>query len=97
MRQLLHILVPLVLPFLFYGAYVWLGRRLDRYFVGAQSRGERQPPWLWLTMTAAVLVLASLITLRLYIEPQILSRPDERNSQERPAPTGFPSEPGNPR
>jgi hypothetical protein len=56
MRILLHVIVPLLTPFLVYA--IW-------YYVDAQRQGRGQPNWeegnwFWVTIVGSVLVAASL-------------------------------------
>ena len=49
-----------LLPFILYGAYLWLlHRRLE------QDPAGRDTPWTWLTIAGLVLVALSFVVLRL--------------------------------
>lgn len=62
LRQILYHVVPMLVPFGLYAAYLWLRRRQ-----GA-TEGWREAPLTWLFIAGFVLVIASFFVLRLESE-----------------------------
>ena len=93
MQRFLMVVVPLVLPFVIYGIYLYLAKRSGR---DLRSDEKKLRPVLWALGSGLALMVVSLLFFRFYVDPEILSRPDRPGLEPRP-PTAFPSEYGSPR
>ena len=92
-QRLLTVVVPLVLPFVIYGIYLYMAKQSGR---DLRSDEKKLKPVVWLLGSGLALMVVSLLFFRFYIDPEILSRPDRPGLEPRP-PTAFPSEYGSPR
>ncbi|MDJ0942658.1 MAG: hypothetical protein QNJ30_04310 [Kiloniellales bacterium] len=89
-QRLLTVVVPLVLPFVIYGLYLYVAKQTGRDL----RRDDRKlRPVVWLFGSGLALMVVSLLVFRFYIDPEILSRPDRPGLEPRP-PTAFPSDYG---
>ena len=64
-KKLLHLVVPIVLPFVLYGVYAWLTRRGVRAAGKAGGSTRAGVPWYWLGVSATGLLIVSLVALAL--------------------------------
>ena len=92
-QRLLTVVVPLVLPFVIYGIYLYMAKQSGR---DLRSDEKKLKPVVWLFGSGLALMVVSLLFFRFYVDPEILSRPDRPGLEPRP-PTAFPSEYGSPR
>ncbi len=90
MQRFLMVVLPLVLPFVIYGIYVYLAKRSGR---DLRSDEQKLRPVLWALGSGLALMVVSLLFFRFYVDPEILSHPDRPGLEPRP-PTAFPSEYG---
>ncbi len=80
-RMFLHYVLPILLPFLVYGAWLVLSRRKAQ-LAGEDAEHEwREAPWTWLLIAGLGLLIASLVGLALvegdprgktYVPPQFI-------------------------
>ncbi|MEK9971016.1 MAG: DUF6111 family protein [Ferrovibrio sp.] len=61
MSRVIVSLLPLLLPFLLYGAYIWHVKRSGR-------DGPEATPWFWLAATGMVLVIISFVVYGAFFE-----------------------------
>lgn len=92
-QRFLTVVLPLVLPFLIYGVYLYWAKRSGR---DLRRDDKKLKPFAWLLGSGVALMLVSLLVFRFYIDPEILSRPDRPGLEPR-SPTAFPSEYGSDR
>lgn len=90
-QRFLAVILPLALPFLLYGVYIWALRRAGK---DPRTEERKLKPFVWLLGSGLLLMLVSLLVFRFYIDPEILSRPDRPALEEPRKRTGFPSEYG---
>ncbi len=65
LRKLLTVVLPIALPFIVYGIYVFLARRRAQAAGEAgTARGWQDAPWAWIATASAVLLAATLIAVR---------------------------------
>ena len=93
-QRFLGVVLPLLLPFLIYGIYLYWARATGR---DLRKEEQKLKPVVWLLGSGLALMVVSLLVFRFYIDPDILSHPDKRHSLEPRPPTSFPSEYGSPR
>ena len=66
LKKLLTVVLPIALPFIVYGIYVYLDRRRAQAAGDAgAARGWHNAPWTWIITMSAVLLAATLITVRM--------------------------------
>lgn len=65
MRKFLTIILPLVLPFLLYWAYLALARRKASAAGTPPPPGWQQGPWVWIAAAGVALLLVSLFVFGL--------------------------------
>ncbi len=93
-QRFLAVVLPLILPFLLYGIYVYWAKATGR---DLKTQDKKLKPFVWLLGSGLALMVVFLLVFRFYIDPEILSHPDKRHRLEPRPPTSFPSEYGLPR
>ena len=70
-RELLSVVLPFLLPFIVYGAYLAMLRRQARLAGEGDMPRWQEGPWLWVMLSGVVLMIAVLVTIRLMsgVEP----------------------------
>ena len=63
LRVLVTILLPLLAPFLLYGAWLWLARRGALGGRTAAPETWRDAPWVWLVAASVACAIAILVYL----------------------------------
>lgn len=64
LQRFLTVVLPILLPFLIYGIYLYMARRSARTAGAAELPRWQQAPWPWIVTASAVLLAISLITYR---------------------------------
>lgn len=85
-RKLLTVVLPLVLPFLIYGIYLLLAQRKARLAGEGKLPRWQDAPWTWIIFAGAVLLAATLMTVRLTggIEPGTKVEPPRFEYETKP-------------
>ena len=93
-QRFLAVVLPLILPFLLYGIYVYWAKATGR---DLKTQDKKLKPLVWCLGSGLALMVVFLVVFRFYIDPDILSHPDNRHQLDPRPPTSFPSEYGSPR
>ena len=80
-RTILQYLLPIILPFVIYSAWIAFARYKARATGGGETPEWRDAPWIWLLTASAGLVAAGFVVLALqggsptdetYVPPQYI-------------------------
>ncbi len=86
LRTILTILLPIALPFLIFWFYLWTQKVRARREGLGESPGWAGAPWGRLIIASAVLLVASLLVVRFYVEeqPQVRGEPQQQGDPAAP-------------